>query len=154
MRFVTYVFSLANARETDYLSRLTDVAEIRETVVKWASQISATEKELWRAVLYVRNAYRLDDEETIEKDEYDEDAMDALWMQVISCAGALGVVPKDLMTVTHSELVALLIQANIHARFPMKQSVAKDYILYKKVMRQIEDRGTKAKENKEARKDG
>lgn len=67
--------------------------------------------------------------------------MDTLWMNVIACAGALSVAPKDLMTVTHSELIALLIQANLHARFPMKQSVAKDYILYRQVMRKIEDRG-------------
>lgn len=62
-------------------------------------------------------------------------------MNVIACAGALSVAPKDLMTNTQSELVSLLIQANLHARIPMRQSMAKKYIAYKQLIRQIEERG-------------
>ena len=69
--------------------------------------------------------------------------LDQLWMNVIACAGALSVTPKDLMTVTQSELVALLVHANLHAKIPMKRSTAKHYIAYKQLLREIENRGKK-----------
>ena len=53
-----------------------------------------------------------------------EETMDMLWFNVIVAAGALGMMPNDLKTHTQSELVAALVQANIHARIPMKQSIA------------------------------
>lgn len=61
-RFQTYVFSLAKAQDVEYLSKLTDVKEIQDEVRKWASGVSATESELWRALLYVRNDYMLDED--------------------------------------------------------------------------------------------
>lgn len=68
--------------------------------------------------------------------------MNTLWMTVIASSGALGLSPDDLKTCTTSELVASLMQANLRARIPMKQSVAKDYIAYRQIMRKIEERGT------------
>jgi hypothetical protein len=94
----------------------------------------------------VKDAYSTfgnEEESNTSKDEDDDELLDKLWMNVIACAGALSVVPKDLMTVTQSELVALLVHANLHARMPMKKSVAKLYIAYKKLLREIEDRGKK-----------
>lgn len=75
--------------------------------------------------------------------------MDMMWYNVIAAAGALGVAPADLKTQTNSEILASLVQANIHARIPMKQSVAQDYIAYRQLMREIEDRGAKEKESKD-----
>ena len=83
----------------------------------------------------------------VQEDINDETIMDMLWSNVITAAGALGVMPNDLKTHTQSELVGSLIEANIHAHIPMKQSIAKEYIAYRQIMRQIEDRGTSTKED-------
>ena len=70
-----------------------------------------------------------------------EEAMDAMWYTVIAAAGAIGVAPDDLKTCTQSELVAALVEANLYARNPMKMSIAKDYIAYRQLLKEIEQRG-------------
>lgn len=133
---------LAHSRKLDVLTQLDNVKDIKKAVKEWKKKIDATEDELFRAMMYVKgdNIDELHDEK--KENLTDDEIMNKLWMTVISAAGALGVIPSDLKTVTQSELVSTLIQANIHARIPMKSSVAKEYIAYKQLLKQIEDRGS------------
>lgn len=153
-RLNTYFFMLAHARDVDYLSRLTKPSQVRREVKRWMKGVDATESEMWRALLYVKNGYRAvsdgDDAgkafcSTVE----DESVLSRMWMNVIACAGALSVTPESLRTSTNSQLVSLLVQANLHARIPMKQSVARDYIAYRLHCKAIEDRCNKEKEQAE-----
>lgn len=147
-KMIVYFFMLAHAKDVKYLESLDNDAKILKEVKRWQKSVDATVGEMWRALLYVKRAYDFDcDEDTNEKLS-DEDFMEKLWMNVIACAGALSVTPDQLKCVTQSELVNLLIQANLHVRIPMKTSVAKDYIEYRQLMRKIEDRHNK-KEDKE-----
>lgn len=143
-RLMTYYFCLANADKLEYLNSLTVNSEIRSAVKEWKRKSSATEDELWRALCWVKYGDG-DIDDNPGKDEIrssmdDEQQMDMLWMTVIAAAGALGMTPDQLKTCTQSELVASLIQSNLHARIPMKQSVAKNYIAYRQLLKQIEDR--------------
>lgn len=143
-RLMTYFFTLAHARSLDYLSTIQRPKDVRNAVRKWRKTVDATEAELWRALIWVK--YGADDvaadvKRKIHDSMENEETMDALWFNLISAAGAVGVTPDDLKTNTQSELVALLVQANIHARIPMKQSIAEDYLAYRQTMRQIEERG-------------
>jgi hypothetical protein len=133
---------LAHSRKLDILNQLDNVKDIKKAVKEWKKKIDATEDELFRAMMYVKgdNIDELHDEK--KEKITDDEIMNKLWMTVISAAGALGVIPSDLKTVTQSELINTLIQANIHARIPMKRSVAKEYIAYKQLLKQIEDRGS------------
>lgn len=144
MQMNTYFFMLANARDIEKLSKLTSPKDIQSAVKQWMKGVDATEGELWRALLYVKHADAGIEESNEEVNE--EEVMRRLWMTVIASAGALGIVPEQLKTTTQSELVALLIHANLMAGIPMKQSVAKDYIQYKQLLRSIEDRCNKEKE--------
>lgn len=141
----THFFMLAHAKDIELLNRLTRPSDIRNAVKSWMKTVDATDGELWRALLWVKAGQDIGEvgEVKLGDSATDDEVMDKLWMTVIAAAGALGVVPDDLKTSTQSELVALLVQANLHARIPMKQSVAKDYIAYRQVMKQIEDRGKK-----------
>ena len=148
-RLLTYFFMLANARNLDFLNTLQKPREIRAAVRKWKKQVDATQNELWRAMMWVKfgtEELEVEIQKKVEASIDDEEAMDEMWFRVIMSAGALGVLPNDLKTHTMSELIGSLVQANLHARIPMKQSVAKDYMAYRQLMRQIEDRGTKKKE--------
>lgn len=138
----THYFMLAHSRKLDVLTQLDNVKDIKKAVKEWKKKIDATEDELFRAMMYVKgeNIDELHDEK--KENLTDDEIMNKLWMTVISAAGALGVIPSDLKTITQSELVNTLIQANIHARIPMKSSVAKEYIAYKQLLKQIEDRGS------------
>lgn len=53
----TQFFMLANARNLDYLNTLENDSDIRNAVKKWMKGVQATEGELWRALLYVKDAY-------------------------------------------------------------------------------------------------
>ena len=148
-RLMTYFFTLAHARNLDFLNTLQKPKDVRAAVKKWKKSIDATQDELWRAMMWVKFAsedLEVEIQKKVEASIDNEEAMDEMWYRVIMSAGALGVLPNDLKTHTMSELIGSLVQANIHARIPMKQSVAKDYIAYRQLMRQIEDRGTKKKE--------
>ena len=148
-RLMTYFFTLAHARNLDFLNTLQKPKDVRAAVKKWKKSIDATQDELWRAMMWVKfgtEELEVEIQKKVEASIEDEEAMDEMWYRVIMSAGALGVLPNDLKTHTMSELIGSLVQANIHARIPMKQSVAKDYMAYRQLMRQIEDRGTKKKE--------
>lgn len=145
-RLMTHYFCLANARRLDVLNSLVEHSRIRKAVKEWRKGLQCTEDELWRGLCWVKygdgSFEENPDKDKIHSSIDDEQQMDALWMTVIVSAGALSMSPDDLKTMTNSELIGSLIQSNLHARIPMKQSVAKDYIAYRQVMRQIEDRGT------------
>ena len=61
---------------------------------------------------------------------------------MIIAAGALHLNPDDLKTCTRSVLVDTMLQASLFAHIPMNKSIAEDYIAYRQVIRQIEDRAT------------
>ena len=148
-RLLTYFFMLANARNLDFLNTIQKPKDVRAAVKKWKKSIDATQDELWRAMMWVKfgtEELEVEIQKKVEASIDDEEAMDEMWFRVIMSAGALGVLPNDLKTHTMSELIGSLVQANLHAKIPMKQSVAKDYMAYRQLMRQIEDRGTKKKE--------
>ena len=63
-----------------------------------------------------------------------------MWATVIAASGATGITPKDLKTLTQSEIVSILIQSNLHAKIPMKNSIAEDYIAYTQLIKKIEER--------------
>lgn len=143
-RITTYFFMLAHARSLDYLAALQSPKDIRNAVKEWKKRVGATERELWRAMMWAKygaNEVRAEYDEAIKTTIDSEETMDALWYTVIAAAGALGVSPDDLKTCTHSELVASLVEANLYARNPMKMSIAKDYIAYRQLMKKIEERG-------------
>lgn len=142
-RLKCYFFMLANSRNED-LKKLTVGNEIRKAVKKWARNCCATESELWRGLMWVKYADKTAHEQIeneIETTIEDDEKRTALWMSLIAASGALGLPPESLETKTRSELNGLLIQANMMARIPMKQSVASDYIAYRQILRRIEDRG-------------
>lgn len=76
----------------------------------------------------------------VESTVEEEETFKRLWMTVISASGALGLTPDQLKTQTQSELVSMLVQSNLHARIPMKASVARDYIAYRQLLKRIEAR--------------
>lgn len=146
-RLMTYFFMLANARHVAYLSTLQHPADIRKAVKEWRARVDATVEELWRACLYVKHG----EESAAGKPEVhssldDSEQLDLLWRDLIAAAGALHVKPDDLKTCTHSALVDALLQASLFAHVPMKKSIAEDYMAYRKLLREIEDRGAKEKE--------
>lgn len=145
-RLMTHYFCLAFARRLDVLSSLVDHSDIRKAVKEWKKKLQCTEDELWRGLCWVKygdeTIEESPDKDKIQSSIDDEQQMNALWMTVIASSGALGLSPDDLKTCTTSELIGSLMQANLHARIPMKQSVAKDYIAYRQIMRKIEERGT------------
>lgn len=141
IRLYGYFFMLANSRNVSYLQTLDNQKKTVAEVKKWVSGIDATDAELWRALLYVKRAYDFIDDDAVKNATEDEDFINSLWYQIIACAGASGIKPEDLMTQTQSNLVSLLVQANLHAKIPMKQSVAKEYIKYRQLIKEIEERG-------------
>lgn len=146
-RLMTYYFCLANARRMDVLGRLVEAKDIRNAVSKWKKTLQCTEDELWRGLCWVKYGGDVAEEnpdiDRIRSSLDNDERMNALWMTVIAAAGALGLSPEDLKTCTASELTGALVQANMLAGLPMKQSVAEDYIAYRRIMRKIEDRGTR-----------
>lgn len=133
-----YFFSLANSRNVDVLYKLDGSRQITKAVKKWMKTLCATEGELWSAVLYLKrlNELKVD----VDAKWSDKEYMAYMYSYIIQCAGALGKTPEELMTVTRSQLIELLIQANIHAQIPMKKSVAEKYIEYTMLLKEIEGR--------------
>ena len=145
-RLQGYFFVHAFSRDVEGLNNLKTPKEIRKTVNNWWKKVNATETELWRALLWVKfggeeyeNQIKLEIQSTLD----DEKNLEGLWLNVISCAGAMGLDPQNLMTRTNSQLMGMLIQSNLKAGIPMKQSVAKDYIAYQQTLREIESRKKK-----------
>lgn len=147
----TYYWTLANATDPEAFDGLEDAAEIRRRVRQWKRKVFATEGELWRALLWVKSGETVNVEgEKVEGPQAtkhetssieDDELIDNLWSSVIAAAGALSLRPQDLRTVTRDTLTELLIAANLHAKIPMKTSVAKDYIAYRQCLKEIESRG-------------
>lgn len=142
----TYYWMLAHACEPDAFEGLERAADIRKRVRAWRRRVFATEGELWRALLWVKSGETPVDAETapavVESSIEDDEAHDKLWASIIAAAGALSMRPEDLRTATRDTLTSLLVAANLHAKIPVKTSVAKDYIAYKRLLREIEERGT------------
>lgn len=144
-KLYTYYFCLAHATNPDVFEGLEEASKIRKAVRLWKCRVFATEGELWRALIWVRRGETASADETAKAPETtieEDEMMDALWANVFAAAGALSMRPKDLKTETRDSLTELLIQANLHSKIPMKASIAKDYIAYKAVLREIEERGT------------
>lgn len=141
----TYYWCLAHATNPNAFDGLEEASKIRKTVRRWKCGVFATDGELWRALLWVKSGERVDDDAkpgTIPESTIEEDAIiENLWASVIAAAGALSMRPQDLRTVTRDTLTELLIAANLHAKIPMKTSIAKDYIAYRKLLKEIESRG-------------
>lgn len=142
-RLMTHYFSLAHAKDVEYLNTLTKPSDIRKAVGEWKKKVDATEDELWRALCWVKYGNGDIDEnpnkEKILSSLDDQEQMDMLWMSVIASAGAVGLTPDDLKTTTQSEMLQLMVQANLLAHNPMKQSVARDYIAYRQLLKKIEE---------------
>lgn len=145
-RLNIYYWMLAHATDPGAFYKLEKPSAIRRTVRLWLKGVFATEGELWRALLWVKSGEHADDESprraldsTIEEDE----TMDRLYSAVIAASGALSMRPEDLRTVTTDTLTSLLIAANLHAKIPVRTSVAKDYIAYKLCLKDIENGGRK-----------
>ncbi len=146
-RLLTYFFMLANSRHVAYLQTLQNPADIRKAVKEWKKRVDATVEELWRACLYVKHGEdSAGGKPEIHSSLDNDEQLDLLWRDLIAAAGALHVSPDDLKTCTHSALVDSLLQASLFAHVPMKKSIAEDYIAYRKLIREIEDRGAKEKE--------
>ena len=148
-----YFFLHAFSRDVEGLNRLKDQKEIRKTVKRWMRQVEATESELWRALLWVKfgdEQYRdMEEEIRIQTSLDDEKTMETLWLNLIACSGSMGIDPKSLVTCTHSQLMGMLVQSNLRAGIPMKQSIAKDYIAYQQTLKKIESRGKKVENHEQ-----
>lgn len=143
-RVLTYFFMLANANDVVFLNSLTKQKQIMDAVVEWQRSCTATESELWRALMWVKcgaEDIQVEENEKISDALADEQTRDMLWSILIATSGACGISPEQLETRTRSELDAMLYRANIQAHIPMRPSVANDYIAYRQILRQIEDRG-------------
>jgi hypothetical protein len=102
-RLMTYFFMLANARRLDYLLSFKTPKEIRKEVRSWKSKINATDKELWRAMMWVKFGSNEVEEEITNKinDSIEnEQTMNDLWQNLITAAGSIGVTPDMLKTQT------------------------------------------------------
>lgn len=146
-RMNAYYFALANARNVELLSSLTDTRAIRRAVKRWAAQVYATDAELWRALLYVKRADGdasgpLGEVDLTVGSAEDDETINRIFAQIIACAGLMHVAPADLKTETPSTLLALLIKASRGTTEPLKMSTAKDYIAYQRVIREIEKHGS------------
>lgn len=148
-RIYAYFFMLANCRRLEYLYKFQTPKEIRKEVRNWKKTIQATDDELWRALIWVKYGNEgtdIENQKRVQSSLDSEESLNWLWGNVIVAAGALGLSPNDLRTVTQSELLNTMIQANLHARVPMKKSVAQDYIAYTQLLKKIESRGNKENE--------
>ena len=150
-RMMTYFFMMANSRRVEWLRRLTSPADIRKAVKLWKTGVGATDEELWRACLYVKEGEKSEaGRPSVMTTLDDEQQLDMLWRDLIVTAGIMHVNPDDLKTCTRSVLTDTMIQACLFARVPMKKSVAQDYIAYRQLLKQIEDRAAGGeKEQKE-----
>lgn len=140
-----YYWMLANATRPGEFYDLEKPSAIRRKVRAWRRGVFATEGELWRALLWVKSGENVADDETpraaVESSIEEDETIDRLWSAVIAASGALSMRPEDLRTVTVDTLTSLLISANLHAKIPVKTSIAKDYIAYKICLKEIEKNG-------------
>ncbi len=147
-RLLTYFFMLAHSTKLDVLEKLEQPEEIQNAISEWAKKVNATEDELWRALMYVK--YGLEDKTSMRKEVEakmnDEETMNSIWVQLVAAAGALHLAIEDFKMQTYSEMIATLVHARMFSQSPLKVSVAEDYIAYRQILKQIEDRGKKETE--------
>lgn len=140
-----YYWMLANATNPTAFYQLEKPSAIRRTVRKWKKGVFATDGELWRALIWVKSGENANDDSNARQpfqSTVDEDhEINQLYSALIAAAGALSMRPDDLKSVTADTLTALLVSANLHAKIPVKTSVAKDYIAYKLCIKEIESHG-------------
>lgn len=139
----TYFFALANARDLAPLLSLRSPCDIRCAVRRWRRTVAATEAELWRGLLWVKRAESATEPPGDGKlsGATDDENLDRLAMIVIAAAGSVGVSPVDLKTETPTRLLALIKAAHRQGPSPIRTSVAKDYIAYQMLVKNIEKRG-------------
>ena len=142
-----YFFCLYYARNLEVLDKLHKPKDIKTAVKKWVKTLDCTDAELWRALIWVKfgdnELQKTEQEDYINNTLKDEKKLDLMWATVIATSGATGITPKDLKTLTQSEIVSILIQSNLHAKIPMKNSIAEDYISYTQLLKKIEERSLK-----------
>lgn len=143
-RLYCYFFCLHHSRNLDILDKLHDRESIKTAVKKWVKTLNCTEVELWRAVLWVKfgdcEPYKITQDDYISNTLKNEQKMDLLWATVIAASGYTGLNTEELKTLTQSELYSTIIQSNLHAKIPMKNSIAEDYISYTQLLKKIEER--------------
>lgn len=137
-KLYTYYFMLAHARALDILQPLQNASDINRAVRIWKKSVNATDGEFFRALLYVKNGYQ--ERDTEDKDDADQNGLDSIWKMLILCSGQMGIKPDELKTCTETELVQL-IRHSAKAGLQLKPSIAKQYIKYQTLVRQIESRG-------------
>lgn len=82
----TYYFMLAHARDVALLAPLQKPSDINKAVKVWIKSVSATEGELFRALLYVKHGYVYGDREENPHSD-DEESLDSIWSLLIMCSG-------------------------------------------------------------------
>lgn len=135
-----HYFALAMARTPGVFSKLENSSDIRRAVKAWCRGVTATDDELFRAMVYVKHGERLGDEEEGEKDERPaDDVLDGVTVQLMAAAGQSGMKMDDLRLCTRSELFAI-IRASLKGGVEMKPSVARKYMKYQSIIRDIRSR--------------
>lgn len=134
----TYYFMLAHARDVELLAPLQKPSDINKAVKIWLKSVNATDGELFRALMYVKHGTEYVEEEPNKKTE--DDGLDSIWNLLLLCSGQMGVKPDDLKTCTQTELMHL-IKHSAKAGLQIKPSIAKQYIKYQMLVKQIESRG-------------
>lgn len=135
----TYFFMLAHSRDIEFLKVLERPRDINKAVKVWMKDVGATDGELFRALLYVKNGTcECQGEDDDDKDP--DSNLDALNRMLLICAGQTGVKVEDLKTRTQSQLVHL-IRTSAKGGLTLKPSIANLYIKYQMLIRKIEDRG-------------
>ena len=135
----TYFFMLAHSRDVDFLQMLERPKDINKAVKIWMKSVGATDGELFRALLYVKNGTS-ECQECSDDDKDPERNLDALNKMLLTCSGQTGIKVEDLKTCTQSQLVQL-IRASAKGGLNIKPSIAGLYIRYQAMIRKIEERG-------------
>ena len=141
---MVYYWSLAFATEVEYLNKYKTHREIAREVKRWKRNLNCTEDQLWKGLLWVKYGGDHDNPNTESvKERLDDDAtMRSLWAMVLKVSSYSGITVEDLMTRTQCDISYMLMQSYLLAHIPIKQSVADDYIAYRMMIKQIEDRGS------------
>lgn len=144
-RILTYFFAMSKARNLDVLDELHSTKEILKAVKKWKKSVQATQKELWRALLWCKfGTEQPDEKETIpevDTSEESEARLNVVWNLICQVSSSCHLTYEQLRTHTQTQLLNLLECSWRSQGIPMKRSVADDYMAYQMIIRTIEDRG-------------
>lgn len=137
----TYYFMLAFSRDVELLSALKRPRDINKAVKAWLKGVSATDGELFRALMYVKHGVKGTPESPEENESQSQkDSLDVLSQLLVMCSGQTGISPDSLKTKTKTELMHL-IRFSSRAGLAIKPSIARQYIRYQQIVREIESRG-------------